>query len=247
MAAHRGQLDDVVLGSNHTWASRWSQRTGRTVDIGDVDFIEAGTWSMGCNTGRIGPGTVGWIARLGDGINPPLCGFIVCTSEPALYAEVDGAGNTIYECYVEEGPRRAVGARRRHHCRGLAEPPSAVGVEGVPAVPQRRDHHPRPDGCHPRRRPGVGAAHRRAPASRRHRAGAVVGLVLAAVGSRSPLARRRTVVTRGCCTLGPRRRARHRRRKADNDVTGDQLRTGAALPGGNSRLSRPRRRCEAHR
>ena len=22
MAAHRGQLDDVVLGSNHTWASR---------------------------------------------------------------------------------------------------------------------------------------------------------------------------------------------------------------------------------
>ena len=87
-------LTDVVMSSNPDEESRWSKRTGRQADIGQVDFYEDGSWSIACNRDRIGPGTVGWIARQGRGGNPPLGGFIVCVDVPHF----DRADN---EWYVE--------------------------------------------------------------------------------------------------------------------------------------------------
>lgn len=97
----RSQLSHVVLGSNPNAESRWSQRTGRQADIYHVDFYEDGAWSISCNVHRVGPGTIGWIARQGEGGNPPLCGFIVCTAEPKPSEEVDDNGEVVVEYYVE--------------------------------------------------------------------------------------------------------------------------------------------------
>lgn len=78
------QLTDIVLGSNPNIDSRWSQRVGRQADIWDVDFDPDGDWSIACHFDEVEPGTVGWIARQGDGGNPPLGGFLVCVGVPYL-------------------------------------------------------------------------------------------------------------------------------------------------------------------
>ncbi len=97
----RPQLTDIVLGSNPNTESRYTQRTGEHADIAEVDFIADGTWSIACNLDRVGPGTIGWIARQGEGGNPPLAGVIVCTSVPELWEDTDDEGNPVAEWYVE--------------------------------------------------------------------------------------------------------------------------------------------------
>jgi hypothetical protein len=97
----RPQLDHVLLGSNPNGDSRFAQRTGRAADIYDVDFYEHGSWSAGCNLDRFGPATIGWIARQGNGGNPPLCGFIVCTGIVEMYEDYDAEGNLVIDHYVE--------------------------------------------------------------------------------------------------------------------------------------------------
>jgi hypothetical protein len=100
VAGRTGQLTDIVLGSNPYPGSRFAQRTGRQADIAEVDFYRHGDWSIACNQHRVGAGTVGWIARQGDGRNPPLGGFVVCTGSARSQEEIDLDGHPIVEWYV---------------------------------------------------------------------------------------------------------------------------------------------------
>jgi hypothetical protein len=93
----------MVLGSNPNTESRYTQRTGGRADIWDVGFVEDGTWTVACRLADIGVGTVGWIARQGDGGNPALGGFIVCTGPPKRWVGRGSNGKRVDEWYVE-GP-----------------------------------------------------------------------------------------------------------------------------------------------
>lgn len=92
----RSQLTAILLGSNSTTNSRWSQLTGRIADISEVGFEPDGEWSTSCNVPRTGPGTLAIFARANGGV-PDIAGFMICNSEPAAYEEVDQEGNLILD------------------------------------------------------------------------------------------------------------------------------------------------------
>jgi hypothetical protein len=87
----RPQLSAILLGSNPTVDSRWTQTTGRTADISDVGYLADGDWSTSCNLDRTGAGTLAIFARANGGI-PDIAGFMICTGEPIPYEEVDEWG-----------------------------------------------------------------------------------------------------------------------------------------------------------
>lgn len=97
----RPHLSNIALGSNPNSDSRYAERTGHSTDIYEIDYYKNGTWSIACRIDQVGRGTVGWIARQGDGGNPPLCGVIVCTGPAKPYEDYDAEGNRIVEYFVE--------------------------------------------------------------------------------------------------------------------------------------------------
>lgn len=76
------QLSDVLLGNNPhpTPHSAWIKASHRTDDLLSWDY-GLSNWSIACNIGRIGPGTVGWIYRT-DGSYGHLAGLIVFSDRP---------------------------------------------------------------------------------------------------------------------------------------------------------------------
>jgi hypothetical protein len=92
-------LTDILLGSNPTDESRWTQRTGWLADIAQVGCKD-GDWTVKCNLSCSGPGTVGWFARFGDEGRPPLAGFIVCSGPPLEYEFEDKIGSLVREWYL---------------------------------------------------------------------------------------------------------------------------------------------------
>jgi hypothetical protein len=76
------RVNDILLGSNPTSTSRWTQRTGRHADIARVGCMDEGDWTVSRHLRDIGTGTVGWFARFGEGGAPPLAGFMICAGRP---------------------------------------------------------------------------------------------------------------------------------------------------------------------
>ena len=93
----RPQLANILLGSYPTDEGRWSQRTGRVSDIASVTYEPDSGWSCSCNRDRVDIGTIGWIARHGDGPIPTLGGVIICTGDPYPVDEEDPWGNPILD------------------------------------------------------------------------------------------------------------------------------------------------------
>lgn len=88
------RLDNVLLGNNPSPTSKtaWSNRSGREYDLLTWDYGDGG-WSVECNLGRIGPGTVGWIYRA-DGGWGHVAGVIVFDGSP--YAAKERGGTSHY-------------------------------------------------------------------------------------------------------------------------------------------------------
>lgn len=95
-ARNRCQLPAILLGSNSTTASRWTQLTGCTADISDVGFALDGEWSTSCNVPRTGRGTLAIFSRANGGV-PDVAGFMICTGDPVAYEELDEDGNLIFD------------------------------------------------------------------------------------------------------------------------------------------------------
>lgn len=78
----RDQLEAVLLSCNPTPGSRFENHTGRRSDIPAGRHADA-RWDIACNRDRVDIGTLGVLARRGDGGSPPLAGVLVCTGPPA--------------------------------------------------------------------------------------------------------------------------------------------------------------------
>jgi hypothetical protein len=92
-ALDNGRLNDVLLGNNPrpTAQTAWSKLSHREYDLLTWDYGH-GSWSLGCNAGRIGPGTVGWIYR-SDGSYGHLAGLIIFMGLSKQYSEPGGPVN----------------------------------------------------------------------------------------------------------------------------------------------------------
>lgn len=125
--------DQILLGSNHTAASRYTHRTGYTADIARVGPLVDGNWSLSCNWARITPGTLALFARTGDGGTPPLAGWMVATA-PAAH---DATEDSWYLPGRIEGwtPRRWINGDDI----GLAGWPATRSPWGINAVRQCRN------------------------------------------------------------------------------------------------------------
>ena len=128
----RPQLSEVLLGSNHTTASRYTTATGELADIADVGY-EEGWWSLACNLDRVRKGTIAFFARQGDGGSPPLAGFMVVTGDPEESDLLDVDGQPVVDDDGDPISQWYIPGRIHGWSEALWVPSTDIGAAGWPA------------------------------------------------------------------------------------------------------------------
>lgn len=102
----KARHDFILLSNNPTSGSRWTDRTGRTADVGFLGYWNKDSWSVTCNLPRISRGTLGIICRNNGSLFPDVAGLILVAGEPKLYVSRvrrNGKIRVVEEWYVR-GP-----------------------------------------------------------------------------------------------------------------------------------------------
>lgn len=128
----RPRLTEVLFGSNHTTASRYTTTTGEVADIAEVGYVE-GWWSLACNLDRVGEGTIAFFARQGDGGSPPLAGFMVVTGDPEESDVHDAHGQRVLDADGNPLTQWYVPGRIHGWSEALWVPGADIATAGWPA------------------------------------------------------------------------------------------------------------------